>query len=93
MVNDLQITDIQLVHFSVLGRLRIQNTPNPTAAQTVVQVVLSVRVFKQIVQVRRWLPATKTWKMTCDQPNTSWNTRPKPYGLPMTSTASPKFWT
>ena len=88
-----QAMDIMLVYFNVLGKLQSQNTTRPTTAQTMVQVELSVRVFKQMVHVKMWLPMTKTWKMTWPQPKTSWNTWPIPKDLPMTSTASPKFMT
>lgn len=90
---DSQAMDIQLVYLSVLGKLRTAKTARPTTAHTMVQVDELVRVFMQMVQVNKWLPMTKTWKMTCAQPKTSWNTRPIPIDLPITSTASPKFCT
>lgn len=60
----LHAIDIQPVYFIVRGRFRNQKTARPTTAQTIVQVELSVRVLRQIVQVRICDPATKTWKST-----------------------------
>lgn len=79
----------------VLGRSQIQKMTRPTTAQTMVQVALLVRVFRQMVQVRMWEAMLKMRKMVWAAPPNSRATAAAlgPSGRKSTWNASAMLWT